>query len=360
MYLSKRSTVYNNITSPEKIAKINPDNISLMNDFLEYLHSVDRAATTIKQYEANIKVFFCWNLEHNQNKFFVDLTKRNIAKFQAHALNEWHWSPKRIRTVKATLSSLSNFVENILDDEYEGYKPIVNKIESPENITVREKSVFSEDELQRLLDYYANKDDWYNTQKACLLALAMYSGRRKAELPRFKVSYFADENLICEGALYKTPEQVTTKGRGSHGKMLDLYTLAKPFKPYLDKWLSARAELGINSEWLFPKINRDGVCVDGNVQLDTSTIDFWFQGFSNVLKNELGIDKIIYPHACRHAFTTSLLKQGLPETIVQQLQGWCNSEVLRIYDDRETSELLEQYFDTNGIKQVEQKSLNDL
>ena len=359
--MSKRSTVYNNITSPEKIAKINPDNISLMNDFLEYLHSVDRAATTIKQYEANIKVFFCWNLEHNQNKFFVDLTKRNIAKFQAHALNEWHWSPKRIRTVKATLSSLSNFVENILDDEYEGYKPIVNKIESPENVTVREKSVFTEDELQKLLDYYAQKDDWYNTQKACLLALAMYSGRRKAELPRFKVSYFADENLICEGALYKTPEQVTTKGRGSHGKMLDLYTLAKPFKPYLDKWLSARTELGIESEWLFPKINRDGVCVDEKIE--TNTIDSWGDSFNTILSKKLGIETKFYWHSMRHYFVTALARNNVPDDVINEIVGWSKnggSAMVSVYKDIDTSEKLEQYFGKEGIKKVEQKGLNDL
>ena len=355
--MNNRSTVYNSITSPEKISKINPDNISLMNDFLEYLRSIDRAATTIKQYEANLKVFFCWNLEYNNNKFFIELTKRNIAKFQAHALDEYGWSPKRIRTVKATLSSLSSFVENMLDDEYENYRPIINKIESPENVVVREKSVFSEEELQMLLDYLIELNDWNHIQKACLLALAVYSGRRKAELPRFKVSYFDDCNLICEGALYKTPEQVVTKGRGSRGKLLDLYTLAKPFKPYLDRWLKVREEMGITSEWLFPKINIDGTWQDE--QINVNTIDTWFQSFTNVLK-KLGVNKVIYPHACRHAYTTNLLKQGLPETVVQQILGWSTAQMISVYDDRDTSEMLEQYFGADGIKQVSQKQLTEL
>ena len=41
-----RKTVYNNITSEEKLAKVNPENIQLENDFLEYLTSIDRAKTT--------------------------------------------------------------------------------------------------------------------------------------------------------------------------------------------------------------------------------------------------------------------------------------------------------------------------
>ena len=120
-----RTTIYNEITSDEKLQQVNEDNMQLEEDFLEYLASIDRSKGTIKQYKANLHIFWCWNLEANKNKFFVNLTKREIAKFQSHALNVWQWSPKRMRTVKATISSLSNYVENILDDEYEGYKPIV-------------------------------------------------------------------------------------------------------------------------------------------------------------------------------------------------------------------------------------------
>ena len=35
-----RSTVYNQITSPEKIAQINSENKMLVDDFLDYLESV--------------------------------------------------------------------------------------------------------------------------------------------------------------------------------------------------------------------------------------------------------------------------------------------------------------------------------
>ena len=66
-----RTTVYNNITSEEKLKQVNPENIELENDFLEYLASVDRSKGTIKQYKANLHVFWCWNLEFNKNKFFL-------------------------------------------------------------------------------------------------------------------------------------------------------------------------------------------------------------------------------------------------------------------------------------------------
>lgn len=343
-----RSTVYNSITDSEKLKQINPDNMQLEEDFLEYLESVDRSKETIKQYRANLHIFWCWNLEYNKNKFFVDLTKRELVKFQNHALNVWQWSPRRIRVVKATISSLSNFIESISDDEFEDYRPIVRKIESPTNEAVREKSVFTQEELQPLLDTLVKRKDY---MKACLLALAMYSGRRKSELTRFKVSYFADENLMFGGSLYKTPEKIKTKGRGTKGKLLDVYILAKPFKPYLDLWLDKRESLGIDSDWLFPKY-KDGQWLDESI--NASTIDSYSRTFTNFL------GKPFYPHSCRHMFCTMLLEQNLPESVVQDIIGWGSSEMVKLYDDRSKDSQLEKYFDGNGIKQVRTKSLDDL
>lgn len=343
-----RTTVYNEITSAEKLKSVNPDNIQLEEDFLEYLTSIDRAKSTIKQYKANLHVFWCWNLEYNKNIFFVDLTKRQIAKFQSHALNEWNWSPRRIRTVKATISSLSNYIETILDDEYEGYKPIVRKIESPADEAIREKSVFDNEDIQPLLDELVEKQQY---MKACFLALALYSGRRKAELTRFKVSYFQDENLICGGALYKTPEKMVTKGRGQRGKLLDVYVLAKQFKPYLDFWIKKRNELGITSDWLFPKF-KDGEWIDEHIEI--SMIDSWSRTFSNML------GRPFYPHALRHAFCTNLLEQNLPESVVQTIIGWSSSDMVRLYDDRTADSQLEKFFGAEGIKDIKKTELNDL
>ena len=343
-----RTTVYNEITSEEKLEQVNQDNIQLENDFIEYLESIDRSKGTIKQYRANLHIFWCWNLEFNKNKFFVDLTKREITKFQSHAINVWQWSPKRIRTVKATISSLSNYIENILDDEYDGYKPIVRKIESPADEAVRTKTVFQMEDLQPLLDKLVEDKDY---MKACVLALAMYSGKRKAELTRFKASYFDEANLICDGALYKTPEKMVTKGRGQRGKLLDVYTLAKPFQPYLNYWMEERERLGITSDWLFPKF-KDGKWIDEHIEVPL------MNSMARTFTNLLG--RPFYFHSLRHAYTTYLLEQNLQENLVQTIQGWTSSDMLRIYDDRSGDSQLEKYFGADGIKKVESTNLEDL
>lgn len=344
-----RTTVYNNITSPTKLEKVNAENKELENDYLDYLETTDKAKSTIVQYESILHVFWCWNLEFNNNIPFVELTKRQIAKFQNHAINVWNWSPARIRTCKAVMRSLENYILNILDDEYPNYKKIWDKIESPVNEPVREKTVLSDEDIKYLLDYNVEHGKY---EKACFLALGVYSGRRKAELARFKVDYFKDENLICDGALYKTPEKIVTKGRGSKGKLLFVYTLAKPFKPYLDLWLKQREELGITSEWLFPKKGANGEWLDEPATV--GTFDSWARTFSKVL------NKPVYIHAFRHKFTTALAENNIPNSVIKDIVGWSSVQMVDIYNDTEAEDNFEKYFGAEGIKKVEQKSLSDL
>ncbi len=322
-----RTTVYNNITTPEKINSINSENRTLIDDFLNYLESVGRAQTTIKNYRADLLIFFCWVLEDLNNKRFVDITKREIARFQNKAIKDWGWSSNRLRTVKAAVSSLGNYIENILDDDYAGFRSIVRKIESPPNEVVREKTVWENGEIENLLAALIEKKDY---EKACFIALAAYGGRRKSELCRFKVSDFANDKLVFNGFLYKS-DPIKTKGRGN-GKMLNCYTLAKMFKPYFDMWMQFREENGIKSEWLFPSRN------SSDEQLSVSTVDGWIPYLSKLS------GKPLYMHSFRHAFVTYLLKSGLPETVVQTILGWKSSEMLRVYDDRSEDEQIGEYF----------------
>ena len=71
-------------------------------------------------------------------------------------------------------------------------------------------------------------------------------------------------------------------------------------------------------------------------------------------------DKPFYFHSMRHMYTTHLLEKNLPENVVQSIQGWSSSDMLRIYDDRSQDSQLEKYFGEDGIIQVDQKSLSDL
>lgn len=340
-----RKTKQNNITNPELIAQVNPENIRLIEDYMTYLKSIQRSENTLKGYLNDLHIFMVWNLQNNKNKLFVELSKRDIISYQNWLLNNNENSPARVRRLKSTLSSLSNYIENILDDEFEGYRPIIKKVESPINQPVREKTILEDEQIDKLLNFLVEKKQY---AKACCLALAACSGRRKSELLRFKVDYFNDENIIY-GSLYKTPEKIKTKGRGL-GKWLTVYVMSNKFKPYLDLWLSKRKELGIESEWLFPTQNENGEWV----QMNSDTLNSWALTFTNFL----GVD--FYWHSLRHYFCTQLARLNIPDSVIKEIIGWESLEMVQLYKDISADEEIGKYFDENGIKEVKQGKLSDL
>lgn len=340
-----RKTIINSITSPELIAQINPDNARLKDDFLEYLKSVQRSPGTIAGYRNDLEIFFVWVLQNAKNKFFVDVSKRDLVAFQNWMINENKNSPSRVRRIKAAISSLSNFVENILDDEpeFRGFRSIVRKIENPALQPVREKTVWEDDELEELLDKLVEKQAY---DRACYLALAMYSGRRKSELCRFRVSDFDDDKLVCDGALYKS-SPIKTKGR-SGGKFIPCYTLAKKFKPYLQMWLDERKRIGLESEWLFP------LKANPAEHIGVATANSWANAFTRLSGRDF------YAHSIRHYFTTSLARAGIPDGVIQSIVAWESSDMVRLYTDIEADEQIGMYFSNGDISVPDKKGFTDM
>lgn len=344
-----RFTVYNQIVTDQKLEQVNKDNIQLGEDWLDYLRSVDRSPQTIFAYQNDLKIFWVWNLEHNGNKNFTKLTKRELAKFQNHALNKWGWSSNRIRRVKSTLSSLSNYIVNILDDEEEfsDYKPIVKKIENPAKETVREKTILSDEQVEKLLKTLVEMREY---EAACGFAIAAYSGMRHAELLQMKVEYF-DEDHFVYNSMWKT-DKIRAKGFGRNGKQINKFILYGA-KPYIDLWLEERKKKKIYSEWLF--VTYDVIKKTGDKlyhrRLDTSR---WIKMAEEILNVD------IYLHAFRHYTCTKLHKLNLPSHVIQEFFQWDSAEMLSIYNDLTAEDEFSKYFTKNGVKNIEKGSLNNV
>lgn len=331
-----RSRQYNKITDPESIAQINPENMALIEDFAIYLQSVDRSPQTIDHYKSDLQIFFVYNLQQNGNKRFTEITKREFVRFQNHALNVWRWSPNRIRVVKSALSSLSNYIENILDEEegFQGFRSIIQRIESPAKEATLEKSVFTPEEMQALLDHLTRAKEY---RKAAALALAMYSGRRKAELVQFKVSHFTPENVVFD-TFWKTDETIRTKGRGVKGKQINLYVLKDKFEPYLNRWLRERQRKGITSEWLLTTERHPFR------QLSPETMNGWAREFSEFL------GRPFYWHSMRHYFTTMLARDEVPESVIQDIIAWESADMVKLYTDISKDENIGRYFNKQKFR----------
>lgn len=341
-----RKTRMNNLTSPELLAQVNPDNMRLKNDFLDYLRSVQRSPGTIAGYSNDLDIFFVWVLQNAKNKPFVNITKRDIVAYQGWLINSNENSSSRVRRLKAAISSLSNYCENILSDdepEFQNFRSIVRKIENPALQPVREKTIWEDAELEDLLNQLVERKAF---DKACYLALAMYSGRRKSELCRFRVSDFDDSRLVCGGALYKSAP-IKTKGK-SGGKYIPCYTLAKKFKPYLKMWMDERARLGIESQWLFPAKDNP------SEQIAVSTVNSWAETFTRLSGRDF------YAHSLRHYFTTSLARAGIPDGVIQSIVAWESSDMVRLYTDIDADEQIGMYFSNGDISVPDKKGFADM
>lgn len=345
--MNGRKTVYNNIVKSGDWDNVCPHNKDLVDEFIQYNKSIDRSEQTIKQYFYQLRIFFVWNLNFNQNKPFYNAKKRDFIRYFGWVGSTLNASPNRVSSLKAVLSSLSNYIERFLDEEenYENFRNVVKIIESPTKIAIRTKSVFSMDEIDNILKKLV-EDNKY--QQACCLSLAVASGSRKSELTRFKCSYFTDKNIIL-GCMYQTPEKIKTKGRGKIGKPLLKYTFVKQFKPYFDLWMEERKKKGIDSEWLFVR-NIDNKWVQAN----DNTLSSWAVTINHYS------DKTFYFHANRHLWTTNLKREGIPSDVIKELQGWESEEMVSVYSDLDVSETLKKYFDKDGIKEGDKKKLSDL
>ena len=341
-----RTTTYTSIYSDSLWEEVDKDNKILLQDFIDYKKSTDKSNKTLYQYESVIKLFFIWNLKNNQNKFFVDIKKRDFIKFFNFMITDLRSSPNRIKTVRAILSSMGNYIENILDDEYPNYRNNIKKLETVAVEPVRDKTILSKEQIDTCLNKLV-EDEKY--QIACFMALAVASGARKAELLRFKCNYFDDSNIIFK-CLYKTPEKISTKGRGSRGKMLEKFVFVKEFKPYFDLWMKERKKKHIDSEWLFV-VERNGKCE----QAEIHNADFWAKVISRYMNCNF------YFHSLRHYYTTNARQSGLPDKVIQKLVGWESADLINLYDDSNIEDSFEEYFDSNGIKKnIKKKSLSDL
>ena len=102
-----RKTVYNNICSPEKLAQVNPENIQLGNDFLEYLTSIDRAKTTIESYRYDLDVIWVLILELLNNIVWKGLAAFAVGSFylKRKDVNKWEIQEKLYITTFALLRS---------------------------------------------------------------------------------------------------------------------------------------------------------------------------------------------------------------------------------------------------------------
>jgi site-specific recombinase XerD len=315
-----RQTFVKKITSDELTAQINPDNIKLMNKFLKE-KSTRSSDKTIDVYRSNLIMFFTWNLLNNENKHFTKIKKLEFADFFSFLVDELKLGSARLNNIRSVLSSLSIFIEKFFDEEYPAFRNVILKtIESSPKEPRRQKTVFSEEQIEKLLNWLSDNKQY---QQACWVGLAVTSGARFAELLRIDVNLL-DENKTAFGDIFLiTLQPIKTKGRGKSGKALYKYILREQFLPYYRKWLDERNKILLEKN-LFH--NSMFIKEDGSPATE-STVRYWLESINKFM----GIPT--YCHSFRHFFVTLLSRKNIPYQLIQAIVGWNSSEMCVLYDD---------------------------
>lgn len=314
-----RKTKREIITSDERTKKINPKNKELMTRFLKH-KAIKVSEKTLVVYESNLLIFFTWNLLNNNNKLFTDIKKLEFSDFFYYCSEDLDLGSARRNNLRSTLSSFSSFIEKFYDEQYPDFRNVIlNVIESAPKESRRKKTVLSEEQIENLLNHLRETD----SQKACWLSLAIYSGARFSELLRFETDLIDENNTAFGGIFLETTRKIKTKGRGKTGKVIHKYILKDNFLPDYYIWLEKRKEIleekDLNHPSLF--IKQDGQ------PATEPTIRGWLEGFEDYLNVPF------YAHALRHYLVTQLSKQNVPHNLIKEIFGWESVDMVEIYDD---------------------------
>ena len=340
-----RKTFKKIITSEEVKSQINPKNIKIMNLFIK---DKDRKCSeqTIKGYQSDLNIFFCWNVLENENKFYPDIKKSEMSMFFSYCIDELKWNGKRFARMRSVLSGLSDIIIKYYDDEYPTFRNFINSvIESIPKPPVRPKTVLTDEEADYLLKYLKDSGEY---QQACFLALAMYSGCRIAELEQFTIDLIDENNVAFGGVMLETTRKIRCKGFGKEGHVIYKYIIKDLFLPYLKLWIPEREKLlkekGNGEEKaLFLKLNGE--------KATQNVFRGWIEKWEKIIK------KPLYPHMLRHRLVTYLTSLGLSSDYIVAIIGWKDSKMVNVYNDLEDKD--REWKDSDKLQKIIDQLLED-
>ncbi|TRZ49217.1 MAG: integrase [Dehalococcoidia bacterium] len=322
-----RKTFRNKITTPEIIEKIHPVNKKLQKQFLRE-KDTRCADGTIEGYDSDLDIFFCWNYLYNDNKLFTDIKKIEFSEFFSFIIEEMKVGSARFSHLRSALSMLSNFIVKFHDETYPDFRNVILQvIEAMPKIAVREKTVFTEAQVDSLKEFIL--EVLGSKQQLCLLMLFISSGVRISEAFRFTKSIIDENNLAFDNLFLETTKPIKTKGRTKTGLVIKKFIVKDLFLPYYKDWIEERNQIlkdkGIEDhDFIFIK-------ADGSPATDDYSRT-WISKWDDFMS------VAVYPHAFRHYTVSYLTRLGLSSDFIVEIFGWKTSTMFHVYNDVEAKE----------------------
>ena len=181
------SRIYNKVFDPQVWEQVNPRNKELLGDFVMDLKENRRSAGTIRQYEYNLRNLFCYTYRTFENRFILELNRKELKRYALALVDEFHLSNARRNGLISSLQSMLTYAE--MDDDW-NYEINAGRLIKSLGKEPVKPIVFLEDAtVVSLFDSLTKKGE---LQKACLLMLAYDSAGRRNELAQVTKDSFLE------------------------------------------------------------------------------------------------------------------------------------------------------------------------
>lgn len=317
----------------DKLPEVDDNSWALVNEDYrmlveEYLEVQNHSPQTKKQYKSGLRQFGFYVYKSMNNKPLHKTTKRDFLRYISY-LRDRGLSSSALNFKKACVSSICNYIENVVADEDDTYAKFRNFTRGlpaiPKN-RVYDKVKITKDEFDTMIQVLESDGNYLGM---AWLAVAFRVGARRSEIIQFKTEIV--NYPIPEGQNYVLSHIVRGKGKSTDGKPLE-YMIPLDVLPYIQKWLDIR---GYDSDYIFT--TKYGKEIK---QMSPS----WADDFcSNTLSDILG--RRVNVHIFKNSCITFLLESGVDINLVSRFVAHHeNVSTTQIYDLRDFEDEKNQIF----------------
>ena len=325
---------YNKIYSENEYNEVNSLNKSTTLDFLEEYQQRKMKASTIKQYENDLRIINIFVKRFCGNRNLLELGKRDFRKLSIWLSDDLKMSNARVNRVMSCCRSMLSYIED--SDEYEYDINQAQKIKGlpKEPVRIDEDSFFMN--FDRIIKVKNKLLEMGEIQLALLHMMMFDSGARRNEIAQIKKHNLLNGN--------KTNLVV-----GKRGKIFPLVYLDDT-KELIKTWLDKRGEDNIESLWIVGN-------GDKKREASYEIIYDWVLKIREVLSEIEGKQINIFPHSYRHSRCECLLqgedkrildKDGIPKKFsLEQVQVYLHHSDPKTtldYSKDHTDEIIDEMF----------------
>ena len=307
--------------------EVNYDYRSLVEEFISVQNL---SPQTKKQYTSGLRQFGYYKEKSMNGKPLHKVTKRDFLRYISYLRDDRKMSSSSMNFKKACVSSLCNYIENVVaddDDDYKTFRNFTRGLPAIPKNRVYDKVKVTYEEYQEMMKMLESDENYLGM---AWLATAFNVGARLSEIIQFKTEILSYD--FPEDSTFIYSHAIRLKGAGEDGKV-EPYMINREAIEYMKLWVEKR---GYEHEYIF---------TTGNKENARQMADSWASYFcANTLTDMMG--RRINPHLFKASCVTHLLEEGIKLELVSKYVAHHNdvSTTIQHYDLRDFEEEKNEIF----------------